>query len=660
MRLAHHHPSLAPARQRGLIRSGANGEPGYVLVTFALMLVPLLLMAGLAIDVGGWYNRAADIQKAADAAALAGVVWLPDEDLARQYALEAAARNGFVHGGDITVTVLPVGDRQLRVTIRDASVGSFIATNFGVGEIDLQRRGTAEYVLPVPLGSPRNFFGTGILDSGYDENLWVSVNTWCTDKVDGDRYQSPFTGNRPYGTDSTRCPTNHEGTYANPEYRPGGYEYYVEVPTNRTGNVEVLLFDARYNTSTISSTTDSALGTCTTNWQPSATTWTGPSGSSTSITVTGPAEYQTRTSTSGSWSSTQTLGGLETVSRDGRLIRYRTAGLIWSPSSTTWTGPSTSSAVITINGPAQYQRRSSTTSTSWSTVTNVPEGTSYSRDGRLLRYRTATVDRVCTEPSVDLNLYSGDQSYTFTLYAADNTPLSDADNPPVSGCSQTFTRDTPFTSGLSFMGSFRWNRLCTISTTMAAGRYILRVTNNQGERYGAGANNFAMVAKYTGAAYTPASALCDSRSVSTCPRVYGKDAISVFADQSDSTADFFLAEIEPLHVGKKLQVELFDPGEGGNNIRLRRPTGANTWTDATFSWTATNGTSGGPTTSLDVTNSRFNGHTVSLIIDLAGYSPPTNNRWWQVRYNFTSGEVTDRTTWSAKVVGDPVHLIEEE
>ena len=47
-----------------------------------------------------------------------------------------------------------------------------------------------------------------------------------------------------------------------------------------------------------------------------------------------------------------------------------------------------------------------------------------------------------------------------------------------------------------------------------------------------------------------------------------------------------------------------------------------------------------------------------ITIDLAGYAPPTNNDWWQIRYTF-SGTVTDRTTWSARIIGDPVHLVEE-
>ncbi|MCB0964362.1 MAG: hypothetical protein KDA98_13870, partial [Acidimicrobiales bacterium] len=60
-RLSHHHADRSVVAAVAVRRR----ERGYVLVTFALLLVPLLLMAGLAIDVGSWYNRASNIQKAA-------------------------------------------------------------------------------------------------------------------------------------------------------------------------------------------------------------------------------------------------------------------------------------------------------------------------------------------------------------------------------------------------------------------------------------------------------------------------------------------------------------------------------------------------------------------------------------------------------------------
>src|SRR3954454_20523755 len=94
MQIGHHH------QRPGLVqtRSLQHRENGYVLVMSALLLVPMLLMAGLSVDIGSWYSRASDIQKAADAAALAGVVWLPDVPTATSYALATAKRNGFEDG----------------------------------------------------------------------------------------------------------------------------------------------------------------------------------------------------------------------------------------------------------------------------------------------------------------------------------------------------------------------------------------------------------------------------------------------------------------------------------------------------------------------------------------------------------------------------------
>ena len=52
-------------------------DDGYVLALVAIMLLPLLAFAGFGIDLGAWYGRATKIQRAADAAALAGVQELP-------------------------------------------------------------------------------------------------------------------------------------------------------------------------------------------------------------------------------------------------------------------------------------------------------------------------------------------------------------------------------------------------------------------------------------------------------------------------------------------------------------------------------------------------------------------------------------------------------
>ncbi len=141
------------------------------------------------------------------------------------------------------------------------------------------------------------------------------------------------------------------------------------------------------------------------------------------------------------------------------------------------------------------------------------------------------------------------------------------------------------------------------------------------------------------------------------PAGYGKEFISVYANTSAKTASFFLAEIGPEHSGKKLKLDLWDPGEGGDNIQIMSPTGPNSWSAVPFTWkVGTDATTS--TNTLDVKNSVFNGKLVEITVDITGYNPPSNNRWWQIKYAFTSGSVTDRTTWSARIVGDPVHLLE--
>ncbi len=564
MHLSHHRPNR---RLTACTTERARRQRGYLMVMFALLLVPMLLMAGFAVDIGSWYSRASDIRRAADAAALAGVVWLPDEAKARAVALEAAAKNGFVPGGNILIDVQTsaISTRRLKVTITDTRVGSFFYEAVGGKKIELKRTSWAEYVLPVPLGSPRNFFGTGTLlasnpVSGFTpEYLYEAVNPYCTLKENGDRYQSGYSGGICSGT-------------ANSEYRSTGYQMYIDVPAGRSSAIDVRLYDARYNIA-------QNMGT--------------PNG-----TIQG---YE---------ACYRDLGGDQTVT--GPLNYWGSAG---------WTvlAPGVTASARYVRDPIQ--------------------GT--------------------TDNAIDAKVAcgAGEEDYTYTLFQADNTPLNDNDNPQV--CQKAFAVDTPF-DGYTYLGSGRWNTLCSIPRTWPSGRYIVRVTNSGAITNPAanGSNNWGLVAKYP---WWSSTGLCDGRTNTMCPRVYGVDAISVMAAAKTSVASFFLAEIAPEHAGKQLKLELFDPGEGGQSIEIMRPTGTNgnTWTPASFSWKADGATpASGSGTSLDVTAQRFNGKLVEVNVDLNGYNPPSNNRWWQIRYTF-SGDVTDRTTWSARVTGDPVHLVEE-
>jgi len=65
-----------------------SSEDGFAVPTTVVLLIPLLLFAALATDIGSWFVEGQRVQRAADAGALAGVVWLPDEPKAAQVALQ--------------------------------------------------------------------------------------------------------------------------------------------------------------------------------------------------------------------------------------------------------------------------------------------------------------------------------------------------------------------------------------------------------------------------------------------------------------------------------------------------------------------------------------------------------------------------------------------
>lgn len=226
----------------------AGDERGFVLVVSVLIVTTLCLFSGLAVDFGSWYVRSAEIKRAADAAALAGVVWMPEFDSAEAAALATAARNGFVHGvDDISVEVQEVPDdnRQLRVTITDGAVDQYFS-RLAVKSQSITRGSTAEYVLPVPLGSPRNTFGTDRLLPGTssDEYFWAAVNGWCSGHESGDdklaRYESYTTS-----SGSTQC---NNGSPESDNYDPDGYLYAINLPANAS-SLKLEVYDPAYNTS---------------------------------------------------------------------------------------------------------------------------------------------------------------------------------------------------------------------------------------------------------------------------------------------------------------------------------------------------------------------------------------------------------------------------
>jgi Flp pilus assembly protein TadG len=244
-RVTHRRPETA------VPRGDRSGERGYVLLLTALILPALMLMAAFAVDLGSWYARAAQLQRGADAAALAGVVWMPNDfDKAEDEAIAAATRNGLVNGQDnitVSVTRVPNESQQLLVTITDSNVEAYFG-QVVLDHITLKRSATARFVLPIPLGSPLSSFGnqgvppnTGVTDT-YPQ-FWAAINPPYTAKANGDPYATKC-------VDITSSNNVARCSSTNTEYRKSGYLYAVTVPQSAVTlgqKLTVQIFDAPFN-----------------------------------------------------------------------------------------------------------------------------------------------------------------------------------------------------------------------------------------------------------------------------------------------------------------------------------------------------------------------------------------------------------------------------
>ena len=166
-------------------------DRGQVVVIFAGAMLLFVLLAATVIDLSWYWTNNLRMQRAADAAALAGVIFLPG-DTANAYAAARAeaTKNGYTAGVDGVTAVTPVQDsvnpRRLNVTIT-GNVGTYFARAVGINSWPARRDAKADFVLPVPMGSPENYYGVGYLI----EPITTTTTTTQSDTEDsGDRHAS--------------------------------------------------------------------------------------------------------------------------------------------------------------------------------------------------------------------------------------------------------------------------------------------------------------------------------------------------------------------------------------------------------------------------------------------------------------------------------------
>jgi hypothetical protein len=167
------------ASHAGLRERGRRGEAGQALPLFVLMIFVITGSVAVVTDVSWFWVNQQKMQRAADAGALAGAVFLPGNVSAAYDAARAATKqNGYTDGLN-GVIVTPLQDsgnrRRLGVTVQ-GPVGTYFARVFGMNQITAKSSSKAEFTLPVPMGSPQNYYGVGYLIGATATTTNTTVN----------------------------------------------------------------------------------------------------------------------------------------------------------------------------------------------------------------------------------------------------------------------------------------------------------------------------------------------------------------------------------------------------------------------------------------------------------------------------------------------------
>lgn len=572
--------AASPAHGRAVTSrdNRANASRGQVLVIFAVGLLTFMSLSALVIDVSWYWANTLRVQRAADSAALAGVVSLPgDVPGAVSFALAAASTNGY--GGlvnacapdNVTPANLPgicarpdsINDRQLNVTV-SAPVGTFFMRVIGIDSVTATRTAKARYELPVPMGSPLNYYGVYQL---------CDVSGSCVaqpDAVSGTLASQGFFGaiegqgsNR--STGDAFAPNYDGKPTINSQYNPQGYDYTVTV--SQAGST-IWIFDPTF---------------CAT--------------------------------------ATKSSGG------------HAGAG-------DHWLGPNTPAPVSTYY-QLWNQNSAPLDSSKWTMVT---------QSGSLFM----------NENQVDKSAAYG--SSNLSKYADTGTPSSAAD------C-QAGQISNPA------LGGYWHNRWWPMATGLGTGTYFIRVMttdpSNQSANLGQSFENMFSLEVSNG-------------------QVSGGGKMETYANVDSGAQTFYLAEISKvLGAGKTMEIDLFDPGDVGQNawLQIISPDGGVANNFAPFTWTADSNASSGHTssggtvtciqtyggsssvaapsgcTSFSGGGTFFQNSWVKILVPIpgtygqSGLTPPGDPApgWWKIKYTVQSAN--DTTTWLVSILGNPVHLI---
>ena len=255
------HP-LRKQRSAGLL-GRLKSQGGQAIVLLALTGTLLIGGVGIAVDLAVGYMYSIAAERAAAAAALSGVEFMPDQfdastatPVGSRYdatdrALDEAKRNGFdvtdtANGVSVTASAVPGHANQLKVTVaRNTPV--FFMQLFGFSTYRVLRTAVAAYLPPISLGQPGSQLGASVSSLGGSSFFFMRTEGWATDRSQGDA----FTPN-PNGGGLGASNDVHQISAANGSElvdatvsSRGGYNYRVVIPSGGAGGA-VQVYNAAF------------------------------------------------------------------------------------------------------------------------------------------------------------------------------------------------------------------------------------------------------------------------------------------------------------------------------------------------------------------------------------------------------------------------------
>ena len=670
-----------------------RGQRGQMLVIFAGSMIAFMMLSAMVVDVGWYWSSGLKMQRAVDAAALAGAVYLPDNfngtaPNAQTAAAAAAKRNGYDSTNSTLTSVVDANNpRQLDVTL-SANVGTLFLRAVGMSSLYASRSSKAEFVLPVPMGSPLSYYGVGTFVGLTPAPYTLAAAPTVSGVGAWTNPDNAFLGSNVFSTEATANDAQIWKTFVFAPASVGatidGFTVGLELKDDTTGcsvKTEVswdkgVTWGNLPKTAAITTNTDNVfytLGSTTDDsvWGSNHPTWL-PGDFTTADNFQVRLTYLKPAACTGTVSLDQitatvyshTNSAVETIQAVANPI-----GASTPPASQGFWG-----AAITKGGDRQNGDQFDPANDGKKGTSN-PDYTGLGVDYNVVITGSAgqvqifdpTFCETGTNSSGSGHYGAGDHwisgspngvTTVYTLYDQNGTPYDIGDDIQMATSGNLFANEiqsdksgdmgspTNVATDCSQIsnpatGGYWHNKWWQLATGLPAGTYRLNVSTDTGNVSTSAENGWSLLASSTGGT----------------ARVYGQGTMVAYTNLIAGTSRFYLAQIDKVHAGKTLEIHVFDPDSMTGTMRILSPDG-NAQNYVNFNWSADNGQGGTDASSIAITPGGFNDVLVTITIPLPttyGSGGLWGSGWWQIEYNVGAGN--DTTTWAVDIRGNPVHLL---